>query len=105
MSYIAGRRLEQMLRSVISAALLLLLAGSGAGQTKPLKIYISADMEGIDGIVHGDQVRAQGSEYGRARKLMVEEVNSAIDGALAAGATEIFVNDSHSTHRSLLLED
>lgn len=84
---------------------LLWAASTASGQSQRLKIFISADMEGIDGVVHSDQTSAQGSEYARARKLMVEEVNSAIDGALAAGATEIFVNDSHGTHRNLLLED
>lgn len=83
----------------------LLAAATAAAQSKPLKVFISADMEGIDGVVHADQVSAHGSEYGHARKLMMGEVNSAIDGALAAGATEIFVNDSHGTHRNLLLED
>jgi len=76
-----------------------------SAQSKPLKIFISVDMEGIDGVVHSDQTSAQGSEFARARKLMMEEVNSAIDGAIAAGATEILVNDSHGTHRNLLIED
>ena len=71
----------------------------------PLKVFISVDMEGINGIVAADQLGPQGSEYGRARKLMVEEVNRAIEGALAAGATDILVNDSHGTMRNLLLED
>ena len=95
-----------MLRDALTTLLAVLLAASAAaGQAKPLKIFISVDMEGLDGVVYTDQVTAQGGEYARARKLMMEELNSAIDGALAAGATEIFVNDSHSTHRSLLLED
>jgi len=70
-----------------------------------LKIFISVDMEGIGGVVHGDQTSASGGEYNRARKLMVEEVNAAIAGALEAGATEILVNDSHGSMRNILLED
>jgi D-amino peptidase len=69
------------------------------------KVYISADMEGISGIVGDDQVSAGGAEYGRSRKLMAEDVNAAIRGALAAGATEIVVNDSHGSQRNLLPED
>ena len=69
------------------------------------KVYISADMEGISGIVGDDQVSAEGAEYGRSRKLMAEDVNAAIRGALAAGATEIVVNDSHGSQRNLLPED
>jgi D-amino peptidase len=70
-----------------------------------LKVFISVDMEGIGGVVHSDQTSASGGEYNRARKLMVEEVNAAIEGALEAGATEILVNDSHGSMRNILLED
>ncbi len=94
-----------MWRQTLSILVLFCATHVAVGQAKPLKVFISADMEGIDGVVDGDQVKAQGSEYGRARKLMIEEVNSAIDGAVAAGAAEILVNDSHSTHRSLFIED
>lgn len=83
----------------------LLAAAVLAAQSPPLKIFISVDMEGIDGVVHSDQTSQLGSEYTRARKLTAEEVNSAIDGAVAAGATEILVNDSHGTHRNLFIED
>ena len=69
------------------------------------KVYISADMEGISGISGSDQLSPGGSEYGRSRKLMAEDVNAAIRGALAAGATEIVVNDSHGGQRNLLPED
>lgn len=69
------------------------------------KVYISVDMEGISGISGRDQTSATGSEYGRSRKLMAEDTNAAIRGALAAGATEIVVNDSHGGHRNLLPED
>jgi D-amino peptidase len=69
------------------------------------KIYISADMEGISGIVGDDQLSPGGSEYGRSRKLMAEDVNAAVRGALAGGATEIVVNDSHGGQRNLSPED
>ena len=91
-------------RWIVGAAVLS-LAGILAAQSPPLKIFISADLEGIDGVVHADQADVHGPEYARARKLMLEEVNSAIDGAVAAGATEILVNDSHATHRNLFIED
>jgi D-amino peptidase len=76
---------------------------SAAAQAR--KIYISVDMEGISGISGGDQVAAGGAEYGRSRKLMAEDLNAAIRGALEAGATDILVNDSHGGQRNLLLED
>jgi D-amino peptidase len=75
-----------------------------SGQTGK-KVYISVDMEGISGVSGEDQVSAGGAEYGRSRKLMAEDANAAIRGALAGGATEIVVNDSHGGQRNILPED
>ena len=72
---------------------------------QPKKVYISVDMEGISGIAGSDQLSADGREYGRSRKLMAEDTNAAIRGALAGGATDILVNDSHGSMRNLLPED
>ena len=69
------------------------------------KVYISVDMEGISGISGDDQLSPTGSEYGRSRKLMAEDTNAAIRGALAGGATDVLVNDSHGGQRNLLPED
>lgn len=70
-----------------------------------MKIYISADMEGVCGVVHSDQTDATHAEYQRFRKLMTAEVNAAVQGALAGGATQVFVNDGHAGMRNLLIED
>ena len=70
-----------------------------------MRVYISADLEGVSGVVHGDQVSATGSDYGRTRKLVTEEVNAAVAGALEGGATEAVVNDGHGGMRNLLIED
>jgi len=70
-----------------------------------MKIYISCDMEGIGGVVHPEQTDPTQPEYQPARKLMLGEVNAAIEGALAAGATEIVVNDAHWNMRNLPIED
>ena len=69
------------------------------------KVYISVDMEGVSGISGDDQLSAAGSEYGRSRKLMAEDTNAAIRGAMAGGATDVLVNDSHGSQRNLLPED
>ncbi|MEZ5346148.1 MAG: M55 family metallopeptidase [Pyrinomonadaceae bacterium] len=73
-------------------------------QQKKLKIYISADMEGVVGAVSGDQLSPSGFEYGRFREFMTNEVNAAIEGAIEAGATEIVVSDSHGNAQNLLIE-
>ncbi len=69
-----------------------------------MKIYISADMEGVVGVVTDQQLGPSGFEYERFRQLMTAEVNAAIDGARAAGATEIVISDSHGNGQNLLLE-
>jgi D-amino peptidase len=74
-----------------------------------MRVYISVDMEGVAGIVHDDQTnpvdpRCAG-EYARGRKLMTGEANAAVEGALAAGATYVLVNDSHWTMRNILAEE
>lgn len=69
-----------------------------------LKVYISADLEGVVGVVTGDQLGPGGFEYGRFRQFMTNEVNAAIAAAREMGATEILVSDSHGNGENLLLE-
>jgi D-amino peptidase len=66
-----------------------------------MKVFLSSDMEGTAGVVDWDQCVGTGPEAMAGRKLLLDEVNAAIEGALAGGATEIVVNDSHSTMRNL----
>ena len=84
--------------------LILLLFGSVEAQVKKMKIYISADMEGVVGVVSGDQLGPTGFDYQRARELMTQEVTAAIDAAFEAGATEVTVSDSHGNAQNLLIE-
>ena len=44
-------------------------------------------MEGVVGVVTGEQLGPQGFEYARFREFMTKEVNAAIEGAMAGGAT------------------
>src|ERR1043165_4219545 len=71
---------------------------------RPLKVYISVDMEGIAGVVSVDQLRPTGFEYQRAREWMTGEVVAAIQGAKEAGATEFVISDSHGNGESLLID-
>jgi D-amino peptidase len=66
-----------------------------------VKVFISSDIEGTAGIVDWQQVRAPGSEYELGRRLLTDEVNAAIDGAVEAGAAEVLVNDAHSTMQNI----
>jgi D-amino peptidase len=89
--------------TVLSLAAVL-SAVSPATAQDGLKIYISADMEGVVGTVTGEQLGPSGFEYEQARRWMTEEVNAAIRGARAAGATEILISDSHGNGQNLLLD-
>jgi len=60
-----------------------------------MRVYISVDMEGIAGVSHHRPTNRSDSEYPAAADLMVGEANAAIAGAVAAGATDVLVNDSH----------
>lgn len=66
-----------------------------------MKIFVSSDMEGTAGVVDWSQCRPGQPEYEHYRGLLQEEVNAAIEGAMAAGADEFVVNDSHSTMANL----
>jgi D-amino peptidase len=66
-----------------------------------MKVLISSDIQGTAEIVDWQQVRASGADCELGRHLLTHEVNAAIDGAVEAGATEILVNDSHSTMQDI----
>ena len=70
-----------------------------------MKIYISADIEGIGCIVRQEQSSPGGREFAWARKMMTEEVNAAARGAFDGGATEVVVADSHNVGLNLIPED
>lgn len=83
-----------------------LLLSAGAVQAAPpadgLKVFISVDMEGISGVVTSEECSRSGQDYGYFRKLMTLDANAAVEGAVAAGATEIWVRDSHGSARNML---
>jgi D-amino peptidase len=69
-----------------------------------VKVYLSVDMEGIGGISHPHPTQPKDARYAMSVDLMIGETNAAIEGALAGGATEILVNDSHWSMHNLLPE-
>jgi D-amino peptidase len=62
-----------------------------------MRVHVISDMEGVGGIVKGEQVNGEkaGPLFEEGRKLYTEEINAAVRGAKAAGATEIVVMDCH----------
>jgi len=67
-----------------------------------MRVYISVDMEGIAGVNHPDPTGSGHARYPAAVDLMIGETNAAIAGAVAAGAGDILVNDSHGSMFNLL---
>ena len=66
-----------------------------------MKIYISADIEGVCGSTHWDEADNNKSDYAEFQKQMTAEVAAACKGAMAAGANEIVVQDAHGTGRNI----
>lgn len=83
----------------------LLGASLSGAQEKKLKVYISADMEGVGGVsTWSVQASAKGREYEQFRRLMTQEVNAAVAGAFDAGAAEVLVSDSHGDAQNIDVE-
>lgn len=70
-----------------------------------MRVYVSADMEGISGVVHGDELTQGTASWQAARRWMTADVLAAAEGAFAAGATEVVVADGHAGMRNLVYED
>ncbi|HEU5299675.1 MAG TPA: M55 family metallopeptidase [bacterium] len=71
----------------------------------PVRVYVSVDMEGITGAAVGKHVQPGEKEYDRIRRVMTQDANAAIEGALAAGASEVVVSDGHGPMTNLLIEE
>jgi D-amino peptidase len=74
--------------------------------TTGLAVLISADLEGISGIVHVTETNPGGYDYERSRRLMTAEVNAAVAGVLdAEPEAVVLVADAHGPYRNLLVEE
>lgn len=70
-----------------------------------MKIFISADIEGVCGVTAWDETESDKGTYARFQQQMTREVRAACEGALAGGATEIYVRDAHHSARNLIAEE
>src|SRR6476659_796502 len=83
--------------------ILFLFAGAAFGGPR---IFVVTDMEGVGGVNNADEQLLPGQRrYEESRRLLTGELNAAVEGALAAGATEVVVWDGHDGSRSLSIED
>jgi len=70
-----------------------------------MRVYISADIEGVAGVCGAQQTQPTGFEFSLARKWMTEEVVAAAESAHEAGATEVVIADGHGTAQNVFLDD
>ncbi len=67
-----------------------------------MKIYISADIEGVTGVTHWDEADRLKPDYAEFREQMTAEVAAACEGAMQAGSSEIWIKDAHASGRNLI---
>ncbi|HEX9895766.1 MAG TPA: M55 family metallopeptidase [Gemmatimonadales bacterium] len=84
------------------AVLALVLPCTLTAQTRPVRVFISVDMEGIGGIGTGAMTSSNGKDYSTGRELMTAEVNAVVEAIFARGAAQVLVNDSHGDMQNLL---
>lgn len=70
-----------------------------------MRVLVSADMEGVTGVVHPDDVEPGTQSYAEFRHLMTADVNAAVAGLFDGGASDVVVNDAHYTMRNLVLAE
>jgi len=89
----------------ITAILLIILAMAtcaAADTDGKIRIYINTDMEGVTGIDSYEMIQRDGSRFEECRKLLMGDVNAAVEGAFAGGADEVWVLDGHSNGKSFI---
>lgn len=69
-----------------------------------MRFYISADIEGIVGVVNRPETKTDGFDWQRARLWMTESVVAACETAIDAGASELVVSDSHGSGMNILID-
>jgi D-amino peptidase len=70
-----------------------------------VRVFLSADMEGVAGIVRDEQTDPSSPLHAAGRHLLTREINAAIEGALEAGVQEVVVSDGHWTCVNVLPEE
>lgn len=67
-----------------------------------MRIYIITDLEGVNGVLNfNDWCVPEGRRNETACKFLTEEVNAAVEGFFAGGATEVIVLDGHGSGGSI----
>jgi D-amino peptidase len=70
-----------------------------------MRVFITTDLEGVAGVLLDSQVGGETAEYQKARRMLTQEVNAAVEGALAGGASEVLVDDGHASGFNFVFEE
>jgi D-amino peptidase len=76
----------------------LLALGALTAPAQNKSIFLITDAEGVGGVCRQDQTEPKDQEM---RQLLTGEINAAVDGFLAGGATEVVVWDGHDGSQTL----
>lgn len=70
------------------------------------RVLIVTDLEGAGGVNNADEQLLPGQRrYEESRRILTGEVNAAVEGALAAGASEVVIWDGHDGSRTLSIDE
>jgi D-amino peptidase len=80
----------------------LVLAFAAAASAQGPRIFIVTDLEGVAGVNNWDEQVTPGQRrFEESRRLLLGEVNAAVEGALEGGASEVVIWDGHDGSRTL----
>ncbi len=77
-------------------------AVSAADSDGKIRIYINTDMEGVTAIDSYEMIQRDGPRFQECRKLLMEDINAAVEGAFDGGADEVWVLDGHGTGKNFV---
>jgi len=84
---------------------LLTLVLTAVAQTQGPRIFIVTDLEGVGGVNSWDEQVTPGQRrFEESRRLLIGEVNAAVEGALEGGASEVVIWDGHDGSRTLSVD-
>jgi D-amino peptidase len=78
----------------------------GSLRADGVRILIVTDMEGVGGVNNADEQLLPGQRrFEETHRLLVGELNAAVEGVLSASASEVVIWDGHDGSRALSVDD
>src|SRR5574340_943849 len=91
---------------MIPRTIAVLLFAAAACCAQGPRILIVTDLEGVGGVNNPDEQLLPGQRrYMESRRMLTGETNAAVEGAFAAGASEVVIWDGHDGSRTLSIDE